>query len=312
MKLPKDEKVTVLNSYTSENYNIRTRIGSLLFDIYLDDTFLSAHAPHRSNRHNHSMMEIHFIVSGKGVLVLNREEITLKPNHYYVIPAGVYHAILAGTDKLEPLCKYTFRFEYVELKETESYYPASEIESLRTSLCNMQYSEAADHDGNLSLLQQIIHELETRPLGYYAKLQAYFNQILIHVLRSNTSLQTSAYHIPNRISDDQRSHVIDTFFDQYNMNLTLEDLADLLHLSTRQTNRIIRQLYNTTFRDKLADIRIEEAKDRLRNTNDSVTLISEQLGFASQSFFSTLFKRKTGMTPLNYRKNKIPANSTPS
>ncbi|MDF2671049.1 MAG: transcriptional regulator, AraC family [Paenibacillus sp.] len=298
-----------MKNESSENYNIKTRIGSLLFDIYLDGSFLSADAPSRSNRHNHSMVEIHFILSGSGRLVLNREEITLLPQHFYVIPPGLYHAILVG--KHETLGKYTFRFEYAELRDGDSFFPVDEVEALKSALANIQYAGTPDHDGNIPILQQIIRELELRPLGYYAKLQSCFNQILVHVLRSNSSLASGSYHIPNRMSDDQRSHIIDQYFDQYNTNLTLEHLSELLHLSTRQTNRILRQMYNTTFRDKLADIRIEEAKDRLRNSNDSITLISERLGFASPSFFSTLFKRKTGVTPHIYRKTTIPALSAP-
>ena len=46
---------------------------------------------------------------------------------------------------------------------------------------------------------------------------------------------------------------------------------------------------------------IAKAKQELRSTDTSITIISEQLGFSSVSHFSRLFKSYTGKTPSEYR-----------
>lgn len=289
-----------MNRELSEHYNIQTRIGPLLFDIHLDGTFLSAQGPSRTNRHNHSSYELHFVVEGSGRLVLNRDEIELQPDHYYVIPPGVYHAIIPIARG--GLRKYTFRFDYTVHKENGIVFPANEAASLRTALMGMPYWEERDLSGNIDILHHIVRELDVQPLGYYAKLQSLFNQIIVNVIRSTASQVHAPTQMPSRMSDDRRSQVIDAFFDQYRSDLNLEDLAEQLLLSPRQTSRILCQLYGTTFRQKLADIRIEEAKDRLKHSKDSILLIAEQLGFASQTTFSTMFKKKIGQTPQSYRR----------
>ena len=283
-----------------ENYNIKTRIGPILFDIYLDDSFLSAQAPSRSNRHNHANFELHFIVEGGGLLMMNGEEIRLQPGHYYVIPPGVYHAIL--TDPAIRLSKYTFRFDYTELNDYDTYFPANEVERLKTALTGIGYFYERDQAGNICILHDVIHELSMQSLGYYAKLQSCFNQVLVNVIRSTASGTQPPYRIPSRLGEDNRSLIIDAFFDQYRSDLTLEQLAGQLQLSPRQTRRILSKLYGTTFMEKLEDIRIEEAKDRLKHSKDSILMISEKLGFTSQERFCTLFKQKTGETPQSYRK----------
>ena len=49
--------------------------------------------------------------------------------------------------------------------------------------------------------------------------------------------------------------------------------------------------------------KLEEAKSLLTYTNKSLSEISSYLCFSSQSYFQNVFKKKYGMTPLQYRKN---------
>ena len=49
---------------------------------------------------------------------------------------------------------------------------------------------------------------------------------------------------------------------------------------------------------------IEESKNILLNSNNSIGEISNELGFEYPHYFSKLFKTKTGMTPIEYRKFK--------
>ncbi|MBP1990741.1 helix-turn-helix transcriptional regulator [Paenibacillus eucommiae] len=285
-----------------ENYNIKTRIGPLLFDIVLDDTFRLANAPSLFNRHNHSVYEIHFVIEGKGKLVMDRLEVELQPHYCYVIPPGIYHAVIP--DKGSQLRKFTIRFTYTELNEHELFFPANEVEALKSALAEVSYFCMEDTGENYRLLTDINQELENRPIGYYTKLQSCFNQLFVNLIRAAAPGTQSAYTIPRRIAYDKRGMIIDAFFDQYRSGLTIEDLASELRLSPRQTNRILQKMYNTTFRQKLTDIRMEEGKDRLKNSTDSVTSIAAQLGFASYSLFSSTFKEQTGLTPQAYRKQK--------
>lgn len=49
--------------------------------------------------------------------------------------------------------------------------------------------------------------------------------------------------------------------------------------------------------------KVAEAKSLLRNTTQTPVAISTYLGYSSQSHFTTVFKRLTGVKPREYRKN---------
>jgi AraC-like DNA-binding protein len=51
------------------------------------------------------------------------------------------------------------------------------------------------------------------------------------------------------------------------------------------------------------DFIIEEAKNKLTNSNLTVSEISYQLGFEYSNYFSRLFKRKTNLSPSDFRKS---------
>ena len=56
------------------------------------------------------------------------------------------------------------------------------------------------------------------------------------------------------------------------------------------------------FNDYLTDIRIAKAKSMLKDTNESIAAIAEQVGYANAKYFSQLFSKVVGINPTVYRK----------
>lgn len=54
----------------------------------------------------------------------------------------------------------------------------------------------------------------------------------------------------------------------------------------------------------LTAVRIDNAKKILQKSNDSILKIAEEVGFHSSQYFSNVFKKKTGMSPAEYRRRK--------
>jgi len=57
------------------------------------------------------------------------------------------------------------------------------------------------------------------------------------------------------------------------------------------------------FINYLTNIRIEKAKELLRSTNLKSYEIAYKVGYDNPTYFSTVFKKLTGMTPLDYKKD---------
>ena len=84
--------------------------------------------------------------------------------------------------------------------------------------------------------------------------------------------------------------------------IRLSTLARVSRLSSSQFHRVLRRAYGTTPVRWLNGLRIEAAQERLRTTDREIAAIARETGFRSASFFSTQFKRFTGLTPRAYRR----------
>ncbi len=87
-------------------------------------------------------------------------------------------------------------------------------------------------------------------------------------------------------------------------NLNIAQLSEAIHISKRKLSELINTHYQQNFVNFINSYRIEEAKHRLLHPEDEKETILEVMyavGFNSKSSFNTIFKKKTGMTPSQYK-----------
>lgn len=84
-------------------------------------------------------------------------------------------------------------------------------------------------------------------------------------------------------------------------NLTLDDVADYVHLNPSYFSRIFKQTMGITYKEYLTKVRVEESKRLLRYSEIDITDIALSVGFDNQSYFSKVFKKVTGLTPKQFR-----------
>lgn len=84
-------------------------------------------------------------------------------------------------------------------------------------------------------------------------------------------------------------------------DLSLDDLTAMTGYSNQYICKLFKEELETTFVDYLTTIRLEHAACLLRTTEDAVRVLAERSGFRSSQYFSTKFKGKYGITPLQYR-----------
>lgn len=89
--------------------------------------------------------------------------------------------------------------------------------------------------------------------------------------------------------------------------LTLDVVSEKLGLSKSHLSRLINAELNTSYTDYINSLRVEEAKVIIRNPeSEKFTLIAIglEVGFNSKSAFNNAFKKYTGFTPSEFKKNK--------
>lgn len=84
--------------------------------------------------------------------------------------------------------------------------------------------------------------------------------------------------------------------------LALEDVAREVHVSTYYLSHLLTRETGRSFTEHLADMRLRRAKQLLATTDQSVGEVAGATGFADGNYFARVFKRETGLTPSDYRK----------
>jgi len=87
---------------------------------------------------------------------------------------------------------------------------------------------------------------------------------------------------------------------------SLSGLAKKVNRSPHHVSQVINEKLHMSFFEMIAKYRIEESKDIIRkekNTKITIEELAERVGYNSKSSFNTAFKKLTGQTPSEFRKN---------
>lgn len=88
----------------------------------------------------------------------------------------------------------------------------------------------------------------------------------------------------------------------YQPNLSVAFLADEVHLSVNYLRNIYKEKQGVSLSGYIMQQKLDRAMELLSESQLSITQISEKLGFSSKNYFFTFFKKHTGKTPSQYRK----------
>jgi len=81
-----------------------------------------------------------------------------------------------------------------------------------------------------------------------------------------------------------------------------DDAAAAACMSPAHFSRLFRRHFGRTFTETMARIRIDRAAGLLATTERPLSLVALECGFSDQSYFTKVFRRLRGMTPLAYRR----------
>lgn len=284
--------------------------------------------------HMHTDYELHAVSDGSYPMeFLNTgKTVTVGAGELILIPPGVYHSTLSGdsSDKrddtgvsaLRSCRRRTMRLHFTRITgdpgingETGELY-----DRLLAVLPGKNDPPVLlTVPGAEELLQTVSTELTSSAAGSAAMADALMTRFLVLLLRTLVG-ETEGTETPAgtgerlpydpSLSESDTGSARETKIALYlNSHYALPELteamlADALHLSRRQTARLIDCYYHMTFREMLTQIRMNHAVRLLIRTDMPVSEIASAVGFLSPSAFFTAFRGFSGMAPGVYRREK--------
>ncbi len=103
---------------------------------------------------------------------------------------------------------------------------------------------------------------------------------------------------------DERINTIMNYIQENYLTVTLDDLSRQFYLSKPYLSKFIKEKSGMTFGDNVKRIRLNKASTLLRNGNMKIDKVAEAAGYQNVEHFNRLFKKKYGMTPVQYRSTR--------
>ena len=103
------------------------------------------------------------------------------------------------------------------------------------------------------------------------------------------------------------AHVRKYMEDNYMFDLSLDSVSEILHISPAYLSAQFKKYQKTNFLDCLTELRINAAKELLADPFRPAAEVTSMVGYEDSSYFARAFKKRTGMTPTQYRKEAAKA-----
>ncbi|WP_316244865.1 helix-turn-helix transcriptional regulator [Paenibacillus antibioticophila] len=92
--------------------------------------------------------------------------------------------------------------------------------------------------------------------------------------------------------------------DRMHENITLKDMAEQFSFSPNYLGHLFKEEVGKSFSEMLISMRMERARDLLRNPVMKIYEVADQVGYRYIPYFSRQFKETYGMTPMEFRKRE--------
>lgn len=245
--------------------------------------------------HGKNCYEIHYISEGDGILNVGGKKYAITPNTLFVTGPLVSHSQI--TDLNSPMYEWC-----VYLRTDES--GTEKYSDIISRFLSEKFWIGQDGQGLLPLFQKLFSEFENRFDGYLDMAGLLLAQIVVSVTRNYIESAVRTGEMSAGISE-RTSIIIEEYFLYEYRTASLGELSKRLGFSERQTQRIIKKFYGSSFGEKKNEARMSAAAILLEDEALSLADVSERLGCSSQEHFTTVFKKYYGLSPGRYRKNKF-------
>lgn len=105
-------------------------------------------------------------------------------------------------------------------------------------------------------------------------------------------------HQVNSIAGKIRQYCQEHFAEK----ISNREIADAVYLTPDYANRVFKDAYGLSIKDYLTDLRMQKAQQLLRDEANTISEVAAQVGFDNFSYFSTQFKKYTGLTPNEWKR----------
>ena len=238
--------------------------------------------------HTHQFSELFYVLSGEGAFYIEDDKIPVKADDLMIINPHVEH-----TEKTLP----NDPMEYIVFGVEGLAFSFIDPDQDNTKGYSF-YSYGSDKNQFINFAQLMMREFHEKKPGFEKVCHGLLQVLLVYISRKQnlSVISDSSFQLSKECALAKR--YIDA---NYAKNITLDSLAEITHINKFYLAHSFTECIGQSPINYLTDRRLEACKELLTSSNLSVAQVASSFGFSSQSYFSQIFRKKTGMTPRQYR-----------
>jgi YesN/AraC family two-component response regulator len=209
--------------------------------------------------------------------------------------SNVVDKVFAGED---------FSGELENIMSVISFMPGSKLDNTKSIFISLLNSLSKRMDMNDESLKKAAGD-EIDALNHIigARIIPDIIQYVTEVLEA-----VSTYHVGKRTGKED--HIVEEILEilnkEYNQPVTLNYLSDRVYLTPNYLRILFKNKTGTSIQDYLTNLRINRAKDLLKQRNYKIHEIGEMVGYINSNYFNIVFKNYSHVTPGEYRSRYLP------
>lgn len=253
--------------------------------------------------HFHDFTELVFILKGKGTQVIEEQEYPVSAGDVFVLQGNQKHYFkdASGIQIINVMFDMGAKSHLIsnEVKKLEGYNalfilePHYRAKHHFKNKLHLKRSEMAKLE---LMINAMIYEQGHKDEGYQLILTNRLQELLVLLSRHYSRLEATEAKSLVRIGK-----VIDYLEANYAKKIYLDHLAEMCFMSTRNFQRIFKKAVGSSPSSYLMDIRLQKARQLLRETDQSISSVALDTGFGDGNYFIKCFKKANGVTPVKYR-----------
>lgn len=231
---------------------------------------------------------IHFICEGKGIYKVNGTTHQLQKGDFFVIPPNT--EVYYKADETEPWDYLWVGFNGIKAT-TYLTHAGIDAEHLTGHYQNTSYI--------LACIQQMVL---ARTLTYHNELkrQAALLQILAALMEvhHDTLSPEEQHEYPHRVYLQQALEYMNTHIKE---NIKINEIAAFIGIDRSYLSSIFKNTLHISPQEYLLQLRIDRAAELLKNTDEKISVIANEIGYSDPLTFTKMFKKVKGMSPSDWR-----------
>lgn len=255
--------------------------------------------------HHDDFTELVIVLDGTAWQTINGNSYFIKRGDVFVLSEGISHRF-TQTHNLH-ICNIMFRPEDAfqnsyDLRKIPGFHALFVIEPYLTqnqsfqSFLKLNYPDF-EHAGEL--IRSIYKEYHSSSPGRELLVMAYFRILATFLSRCYTLTDPKKLATPLNIASS-----VSYMEEHFRENFTVQQLADISHMSERHFARLFSSTYHTTPKNYVTQLRLTHARKLLEQKESCLTIteIAYESGFQNSNYFTRVFRQAHGMSPMQYRK----------